>query len=381
MQVNNFIAMQSVLPRGSTYLQTDSCVSGWHRCTRLQLPTPLRLVAVSQLYVNVPRGIRSAAMSDSQLCYFDGKKDFILGRPSDAAAAVLRELQPSMVLFSHDGLDGGSGVALDANHVVTDMHVGLIGRHLQVLTPSGRKLDGYLERLDVIRDLAIVKVRGLAESGIEPAKIVEDDRNLSGKSDFSIGSPVTESPSKAFDCVSEGKTQEVTSLYDFLDNQSRGWAGWLKFLVPSRTPGHFEAYTSFMSKGFGPAAAGFVEQNPEKFDKVAQQWFSLPRIRSSGFVSNGQSGGALATDSGVTRILQFGLDDYPAASFSMPAKDVVTLANSPSRFSFRYDRLHGLQKVEAVDPRDPSAVAEAQLANIIAEQGEEDIVRVKRNQK
>jgi len=306
-------------------------------------------------------------MSDSQICVYDDDRGFKLGQPSEVAAAIFHELEPSMVYFVHDGEIGGSGWALDGHgHVATDMHVALHGRRLEVQTPSGKKLDGFVEKIDVFRDLAIIKVPGLAEAGVKPAKI--DTGSVSHKDVVAIGSPQVASPKLAFDCMSEGKIKETTSWYYFIGDASREWAGRFAFLVPRNLPEPLELYRQFLSGNVGADVSWFVSQNGRRFEQAAQQWLTATQIESGVFAASGQSGGVLATKSGVVGILQEGyLTDDPKTpiSFAAPVNNAVALNASSSRLSFYYDENHRLQKIESVKEADTESVAEADLANVI----------------
>jgi hypothetical protein len=110
-------------------------------------------------------------MSDSDFCLLSGDS-YSFDAPKGIESKVYEQLRPSTVKVLH-GQSFGSGIVLDQQeHVVTDGHVAL-HRHLQVQTPNG-PLDAFLEKLNVVDDVAVLSVPGLSKSGFLPAKLKLD---------------------------------------------------------------------------------------------------------------------------------------------------------------------------------------------------------------
>ncbi|MGD9680498.1 MAG: trypsin-like peptidase domain-containing protein [Candidatus Obscuribacterales bacterium] len=290
-------------------------------------------------------------MTQADSCFYNPeKRDYERGTPSDASAAMLAELQPSLLALSVNDFHAGSAVVIDdQDHAATDMHVALIGRQLQVRTPSGRTLDARIEKLDVIKDLAILKVPGLNESGARPARLDLDVDSREREKAFAIGAPWAAAGRPV--CVSEGSIQGVKSSADGMRSQtSPDWP--------------FTLFDFSVDLHFGKDAERFVSQNKQALIGRAREWDSMPRIVSDAVATNGVSGGALATQYGVEGIVQMG--SPKAGSRSAPIREFLDLAEKPSRFTFQYDvATRRLQSVLPANPLDSTAAAEARLAEII----------------
>jgi hypothetical protein len=294
-------------------------------------------------------------------CFYNSeKKSYDVGPPSsDASAAMLDELKPSVLALSTGGFQSGSAVVLDKqDHAATDMHVALIGRKLQVRTPSGQMLDAHIEKLDVVKDLAILKVPGLSASGAQPAKLDLNGNNSVDMKAFTVGAPLAAEGRPM--CVSEGTIQAVKSDRDSLtatpDSLESGW----------------NFYDFFMDVHFGKNVEQFVRQNRAALIGRSADWFNMPRVESNAVATNGISGGAIATENGVKGIVQMG--SPKVGSRSAPIKEFVDLAANPSRFNFQYDQTTQLLKsVLPADSSNNADAAEAQLANIILERNQKII--------
>jgi S1-C subfamily serine protease len=75
----------------------------------------------------------------------------------------------------------GTGFMVDGNRIVTAAHVILRPDHLKITTRKGQTVDADLERIDLVRDVAVLKPRTPLE-GVPPLKLEEHD--------LSVGEPV-----------------------------------------------------------------------------------------------------------------------------------------------------------------------------------------------
>lgn len=300
-------------------------------------------------------------------CFYNSeKKGYDIGTPSsDASAAMLAELKPSVLALSSGGFHAGSAVVLDQqDHAATDMHVALIGRQIQVRTPSGQMLDAQIEKLDVVKDLAILKVPGLNAAGAKAAKLdltennsVEADGRTVDQKAFTVGAPWAAEGRPM--CVSEGTIQAVKSDRDSMTYTPDS----------ERLASAFNFYDFFVDTHFGKNAEQFVRDNRAALIGRSAEWFSMPRVISDAVATNGISGGAMATSQGVKGIVQMG--SPKVGSRSAPIKEFVDLAANPSRFNFQYDQTTKLLKsVLPANPSNNADAAEAQLANIILERNQ-----------
>jgi hypothetical protein len=260
-----------------------------------------------------------------------------------------------MVTLSSGTFETGSAVVLDGDdHVATQMHVALGGRQLKVKTASGQMLDAYIERLDVVKDLATLKVPGLSLSGALPAKLDMSQDNLINRQVFTVGAPSSADGRPI--CISEGTIQGFTS----------GRKEFTSTYNPGTAQSAFNAFRFLMDIRFGKEADQFVADNQDALMGRVNEWFDMPQLVSDTVTTDGISGGALVSSAGVEGIVQRG--SAKAGTRSSLVSEFIDLENKPSRFTFQYDQSgHRLLAVLPADPSDKAAAAEAGLANIISQ--------------
>jgi len=285
-------------------------------------------------------------MSKAEFCELSGDS-YSLNSPKGIEAKVYEQLKPSTVKVLH-GLSFGSGIVLDPQeHIATDVHVALQNRHLQIQTPNG-PLDAFIEKLNVIDDVAILSVPGLSKSGFKAAKLKVDAGLSLGTTAYSMGFP------KALElgvpCISHGQISDVGALME-ITRKAFPNAEFLTSLdVMPVIQGHslgqfvFNHRDSFAGKADKLEAIAVENGVPHRF-------------------GNGTSGGPLA-DEGADVI---GMNDGVHKNqqlLATPAAKIAETASSPSRLRFVYAS-NQLKSIEPLDPSDKVASDEAALANLV----------------
>jgi hypothetical protein len=294
-------------------------------------------------------------MSESEPCFYNSEKqNFEFGRVPDSSAKFLELTQHSIIRVWEDGRKGGSGFAWDKqDHAVTDMHVALQGRHLQVQTDSGAMLDATIEKLDPIMDLAELKVPGLNKAGANPPLFdSRDPAKSSGEDGFNAGGPLK--VEQAFSCVNEGPIFGVEPLSELQETYK---------LFETYSNNSVDIFAKYMRASFGNAPYQYIKDHKQALQQSADRWYSEPLIRASTSGQDGQSGGPLGTANGVSGITSLSLGEI--TTLGRTFSQISEFANSPSRFSFIYDDSQALRKIQPNDLSNASDQAEAELATII----------------
>jgi len=307
-------------------------------------------------------------MAESDICFYDtDKKRFTIGDPDGHGLASLSDESISgappargLKTSAYNALASstvellvapgyGTGFALnESEQVSTNAHVALFNRQLTVKTPSGKELDATIVRLELSTDTAILEAPELKSEGVRPVSINRDGPATAGENGYVLGfyGPAGGETK----CISAGVVKTVSANSDDSSNADKERRNFLEF----------ESYWEPLN----PHAGALIHQNQEAYQILADQFSNRAIIDSDIVARQGTSGGALA--GADTRAI--GMADYIHSSAgvlaSTPIDSILSLASQPSRFKFTYERGPHLvlRHVEAIDP---SARAEAELANAI----------------
>lgn len=281
-------------------------------------------------------------MTDSPYCSYDAENSGfdVAHEGAGIEAKVHEELKNVSVHFR----TGGTGIVLDdQNHVSTNAHVALNSRRLQVETPNG-PLDAKIEKLDLMGDMAILRVPGLNQTGVRPAKFQLD--HAAGQPGFSFGYPII---TGSVPCIAQGRLENQIKFSELLSSRTLG--------LPLGDAYYYQ--TDFRDWQFATDHAGELLPKLEKRTAVP---LSDRMLKEQG---SGMSGGPLSDEKANVIGMNALVNGNSNQMLAVPARTLLHFAHQPSRFRFIYDETgHNLQQIEATNPGDSG---EAEAANLMLE--------------